>query len=144
MSLASDSLARDVISGPIKAKVLEVRDGDSLVVLATIWPGQSIKTHVRILGLDAPELKARCAVERVHARLARQHLMKIIGREPIFLSKVRGGKYFGRVLADVSNNQRLDIKSAMIEAGVARPYRGRKRQSWCMGEKTASLKRLIP
>ena len=40
-------------------------------------------------------------------------------------------KYGGRVLADAATRSVPDISTAMLATGLARPYGGGKRQSWC-------------
>ena len=57
--------------GPIPAEILDVLDGDTIAVRATIWLGQAVETHVRLSGIDAPELRAHCAEEKEKAEAAR-------------------------------------------------------------------------
>ena len=52
------------LEGPVKATVERVIDGDTIEVRAFIWLGQSLLIRVRIDGVDAPELEARCSQER--------------------------------------------------------------------------------
>ncbi|TDI63600.1 MAG: hypothetical protein E2O90_11840, partial [Alphaproteobacteria bacterium] len=42
---------RDVLAGPVEARVIRVRDGDTLVVAARIWVGQEIVIDARINGI---------------------------------------------------------------------------------------------
>ena len=60
--------ATDGISGPVMAQVLRVIDGDTIAVRAQIWIGQSVETRVRIVGVDTPELRGRCALETICLR----------------------------------------------------------------------------
>jgi len=122
---------RQVLHGPVEADVLGVRDGDTLLVRAHIWPGQHVEVFVRIRGIDAPELKGRCSRERQLARAARSILKDLVGEGRVRLFSVSGGKYFGRVLADVATETGSDVQTKMLISGFVRPYRGRKRQSWC-------------
>ncbi len=57
--------------------------------------------HVRIEGIDAPELHARCDSEYRRARAARDWLERRIGGGEVELSDVRYDKYGGRVRAVV-------------------------------------------
>ena len=118
---ASLSHAAEMIPGPIEADVVKVRDGDSIDVVAHIWPGHEVRVSVRIRGIDAPELRARCPFEKAKARAARQRLRQLIGVEKIFLHRVSEGKYSGRVLSAVRTRSGEDVKSAMLESGHARP-----------------------
>ena len=67
----SAPLHRQSVPGPVPAKVLRVIDGDTLMVRARIWIGQEIEIKVRLAGVDAPELRAKCERERILARPAR-------------------------------------------------------------------------
>ena len=40
-------------------------------------------------------------------------------------------KYGGRVLADAATRATPDISAAMLAKGLARPYAGGRRDSWC-------------
>src|ERR1700680_2374477 len=42
------------------AEVVHVIDGDTFEARVAVWPGIEIKTKVRLRGIDAPELHARC------------------------------------------------------------------------------------
>ena len=86
--------------------------------------------HVRIEGMDAPELHARCDDERRRAEAARAYLEHRIGGGAVELSAVRYDKYGGRVRAVVRDGGG-DVAEAMIARGLARPYHGGRRGSWC-------------
>lgn len=123
--------SREVLPGPVVGRVLKVVDGDTLVVRARIWVGQDIEIKVRLNGIDAPELRGRCAAERALARRARDYLRGRIGTAPVRLHVIHYGKYAGRVLARVENGDGEDLARAMLAAGLARPYVGGPRKSWC-------------
>jgi endonuclease YncB( thermonuclease family) len=53
------------------AEVLRVIDGDTFEAKVNLWPGLDITTRVRLRGIDAPEMKARCGEERVKAEATR-------------------------------------------------------------------------
>jgi endonuclease YncB( thermonuclease family) len=116
--------------GPVAATVLRVLDGDTFLAEAEVWPGQFIRVNVRIRGIDAPEMKARCVAERDLARAARGLLSDLLGSR-VRISNISGAKYFGRVLADVSTPSEDDVSRRMIERGAVRPYDGGRRRSWC-------------
>lgn len=125
--------APPALPGPIPADVLEVLDGDTLLVRATIWLGQAVETHVRVDGLDAPEMRARCPRERELAEFARDHARRLIGAAPVRLLDGQPDKYGGRVRARVMTIEGADLSAALIEAGLARAYHGERRQPWCDG-----------
>lgn len=123
-------LASEALDGPVSATVERVVDGDTIEVRARIWLGQSLVVRVRIDGVDAPELKARCEDERRRAEQARDFLSRRLEGADVKLSRVAYDKYGGRVRADVADKDG-DIAHALLGAGLARPYRGERRRSWC-------------
>lgn len=123
-------VAAAAFDGPVRAEVVRVIDGDTFEAAARIWLGEAIDIHVRIEGIDAPELRARCDGERVRAEAARDYLARRIAGGEVELSDVRYDKYGGRVRA-VVRDPKGDVGLAMIAAGLARPYRGERRGSWC-------------
>ena len=129
--LMTSAHGSDRLIGPIEARLIKVADGDSLIVMARIWPGHDVRAHVRIDGIDTPELRGKCALERQAAIVARQTLAGLIGREKLHLRQVRKGKYFGRVIAQVATASGTRLAAGMLESGFARPYRGGKRKPWC-------------
>ncbi len=94
--------ADDSLAGPVAAQVVAVIDGDTLAVRARIWLGQDIAVHVRIDGIDAPELRGRCAAERAAAQAARMALSRRTLGQPVQLTGIRWDKYGGRVVDIVS------------------------------------------
>ena len=123
-------IAANALDGPISAKVVRVVDGDTLEVEARIWLGQSVDVHVRIDGIDTPELHGACAGERHAALSARDFLEQRLGGSEIQLRDVSYDKYGGRVLARVIDKTG-DVGAALIASGLARPYGGGPRLPWC-------------
>jgi micrococcal nuclease len=123
-------LASTGFEGPVSAQVTRVIDGDTFEASAAIWLGESIDVHVRIAGIDAPELHARCDDERVKAEAARDFLAHRIEGSEVRLTAVRYDKYGGRVDADVADAQG-DVGAGMLKAGLARPYHSERRAGWC-------------
>ena len=115
------------------AEVVRVLDGDTFEARVHVWPGIDITTKVRLRGIDAPELRARCADERSKAEAARDALTAMLGDGDVMIVRVGLDKYGGRVLADAVTRTVPDVGGAMLASGLARPYGGGKRQSWCAG-----------
>ena len=130
---ADPAFSKDVLLGPIPAKLLEVRDGDTIKVRANIWLGQEVEVAVRLDGIDTPEKggRAKCDRERNLALAATEFLTDFLGEGPVHLREVQNGKYAGRVVAKVFNADQEDAAQAIIERGYAVPYHGGKRKSWC-------------
>jgi endonuclease YncB( thermonuclease family) len=128
--------AGERLAGPLPAWVVSVIDGDTLEVRVHIWLGQDLNIRVRLAGIDAPELKGKCDREKDLARRARAYLLARLdpadsGVGEIRLREVRYGKFAGRVLARVETLDGTDLGQDLIAAGLARPYDGRRRASWC-------------
>jgi len=130
-SSAEASPRQEVIEGPITGQIINIPDGDTVNVKAHVWIGEEIETSLRIDGIDAPEMKGKCAKERTLAEAARQELSILLDDNLIRIYNIRLEKYAGRVLAQVETSGGIDIGRHMIEKGFARPYHGEKRQSWC-------------
>ena len=119
------------VAGPIDAEVVRVVDGDTLEVRARIWLGQELDTHVRIAGIDAPEMHARCPRERSLAEEARGTLERSLASGHVQLRDVRNDKYGGRVRADVVLDDGRSAAEVMLRSGLVRHYEGGTRQPWC-------------
>ena len=113
------------------AEVLRVIDGDSFQARVRVWPGLDVDTKVRLRGIDAAELHARCDDERVKAEAARAALQTILAEGGVAISQVGVDKYGGRVDASASTRSTADVSAAMLSGGWARAYDGRKRGTWC-------------
>ena len=113
------------------AELLRVVDGDTFEARVRLWPGLDVTTKVRLRGVDAAELNAHCFEEREKAEAARDALKRILAEGQIGLSQVTLDKYGGRVVAAASTAATPDVSSALIAAGVGRPYTGGRRQGWC-------------
>jgi len=131
--LSAESLARKTLAGPVAATVLTVIDGDTLTVRAHIWVGQEVETHVRLMGVDTPELHGRCEAEKSKAQDAKLFTARLTSSGKVFLYDVRSDKYGGRVDATVRTEDGRNLADALIQAGLARHYGGGKRAAWCAG-----------
>jgi len=126
----SAGLPRDVIPGPVPARVVAVADGDTVLVRARIWLGQDVETRIRLDGVDTPELKGKCEVERRLAVKAREFVAARIEGRTVDLFQIQYGKYAGRVVARIRDAEG-DLSDAIIAAGLGRAYSGGRRESWC-------------
>jgi len=119
--------------GPYKAKVLRVIDGDTVQIEAAIWPGLIQRTKLRLAGVNTPEKRGRgisnCEKQAGHAATAFTRRF-LAGAQNVTVSGIRLGKYAGRMLGSLHVDGK-SLEQALLEAGHARPYRGRRRQPWC-------------
>lgn len=122
--------ARDEISGPVTATVVRVIDGDTFIADAHVWPGETVRVSIRIRGIDAPELHSRCSRERHAAAAARDALSALLDRQKVKITNIGGGKYYGRILADVQTGDG-EIAPALLSRALVRRYSGGRRQPYC-------------
>jgi endonuclease YncB( thermonuclease family) len=115
--------AAEVLPGPVPARLVRVVDGDTVVVRARIWLGQEVEIYVRLAGIDAPELRGKCAFERALAVRARDFVAARLQGGQVRLSQIQYGKYAGRVVARVHAPGGADLSAALLNAGLAHPYR---------------------
>jgi endonuclease YncB( thermonuclease family) len=132
LSPASERVASAGFEGPVSADVVRVIDGDTFEGNAQIWLGETIAVRVRIAGIDAPELHARCDDEYRRAQAARNYLVERIAGQSVRLSDIRNDKYGGRVDARVADSTG-NVGDAMVAKGLARVYTGGRRSGWCDG-----------
>jgi endonuclease YncB( thermonuclease family) len=123
--------SRRAVTASLPADVLRVIDGDTFEARVHVWPGLDITTRVRLRGIDAPELRARCPAERVQAEAARDALAAILADGAVTVSTVALDKYGGRVVADASTRQIPNVSAEMLGRGLARSYGGGRREGWC-------------
>jgi len=106
-------------------------DGDTCYVIAPTLPEPLQKMSVRILGIDTPEMRAECAEEKKLALKGREFANRMFrAAEKIEFANLKWDKYGGRVLVDVYLDGKL-YKDEIINAGLARPYDGGTKESWC-------------
>ncbi|MFZ2069784.1 MAG: thermonuclease family protein [Xanthobacteraceae bacterium] len=113
------------------AELVRIIDGDTFEARVRVWPGLDVDTHVRLRGIDAAELHARCADELAKAQAARAALQAILDQGDVTVTRVGIDKYGGRIDAVVATRGTADVSAAMLAGGFARAYNGRKRGSWC-------------
>lgn len=113
------------------AEVLRVLDGDTFEARVHLWPGLDITTRVRLRGIDAPEMRARCSQERSKAEAARDALATMLAQGRVGITDVTLDKYGGRVIAGVSTQRTANVSDALLTGGFARRYAGGRRETWC-------------
>jgi micrococcal nuclease len=129
------NLRRIRLAGLYPAEVLHVIDGDTFVARIPVWLGQDVVTHVRLRGIDTPELKGRCRAETDLAREAAQAVREFLHSGTVTLRDIGTGKYAGRVIARVYVTQpgrsAEDAGAMLLAGGYARRYGGGRRSRWC-------------
>jgi endonuclease YncB( thermonuclease family) len=113
------------------AEVVRIIDGDTFVARMRTGPGGEVETRVRLRSIDAAELHARCSKELRLALAARAALQRLLAEGRVMLSHVGPDKYPGRIDANVTTRNNVDVSAAMLNGGWARAYDGGRRGTWC-------------
>jgi hypothetical protein len=111
--------------------VIRTIDGDTFEARVHLSPGAEVTTRVRLRGIDAPELKARCEKEFRMAEAASDALRNLLAEGDVTISHVGLDKYQGRVDASVATRRTPDVSAALLAGGFARAYDGGHRSGWC-------------
>lgn len=136
LASAAQPAVGESLAGPVPAQVTQVIDGDTLQVRARIWLGHEVATRVRLSGIDTPETSGKCPRARrlageatafVNAKLG----LSDGGTSQVWLRDIHYGKYAGRIVARVELDGGEDLGQALLAAGLAKPYDGRRRPPWC-------------
>jgi endonuclease YncB( thermonuclease family) len=115
-------------------KLTRVLDGDTVEF---IMPGLPVelgdKLKLRVLGVDTPEKggRAACAAEAKAGDAATAFAKKVLAEALVVQFEIKEwDKFGGRVLGDVIYDGKR-LSEELIKAGLARPYFGDKKKSWC-------------
>lgn len=126
-----------VMSSPALAEqyaINRVIDGDT-VEIAVPWLPAPLppKLSIRVLGVDTPEKapRAKCEAEAAKAKQASEFTRSAVQLANTTDIQIKTwDKYGGRVLGDVLLDGH-SLADMLIEAGLARPYKGEAKSSWC-------------
>jgi endonuclease YncB( thermonuclease family) len=128
-AFAAEKVATNVYH---QVKVIEVTDGDTIKVLVETWPRHYALVSIRVAGIDTPEMHGKCAEEKALARKAQEVLAELVPENTwVSLLHVDEDKYSGRFDATVIDERGQDVAQILIGFGLARPYKGDARKSWC-------------
>lgn len=115
-------------------KVTSVYDGDTFSIQ---WPGLPAELNpvsIRVRGIDTPERAGKCDREKALALQARALTVQYLNSSAGYarLGDLTWDKYGGRFDADVYiGTEQKSLASMLIASGLARPYTGGFRASWC-------------
>ena len=83
------------------------------------------------MDIDTPELRGDYKKERSLVLLARGRVVSQALGGRVQRWDIGYGKYAGRITARVTLADGVDLGAALMSAGLARPYDGGTRGSWC-------------
>ena len=106
-------------------------DGDTCTyTIANVPDIFGDKINVRIRGIDTPEIRGKCDIEKSRAKQVRDFVRDLHSQATTFeLKNCERGKYF-RLVCDVFLDGE-NLSEILIERDYARIYDGGKRESWC-------------
>ncbi len=118
------------MKGPVTARAERVIDGDTIIVKARIWLRQDITVHVRLSGIDAPELSSPHENIRSRGLRARAELKNLVEGRKLTMRNIRPGKYAGRVIAQLYLADGTNLSTHLLNQGLAEPYKKYKRRRY--------------
>jgi len=140
-ALAADGLVTRVIDADTAAIIVFPDDVPGIALVhrgkakkGIVWDG----AHIRISGIDTPEsFRPKCEREAKLAKKAKEMMKGYLhpGRH-VKVENIKNGKYAGRLVADVfieRDGKWISVADEMISHGLAYPYDGGTKRSWCDG-----------
>jgi micrococcal nuclease len=127
-------LIGSVYANPYDMEVTKVTDGDTIRVKAEWMPpelGNDIA--IRVMGIDTPEKgwRGQCDKEKELGAIATEFAKSIIKvGDVVQVYLIQWDKYGGRIDADVFVDGK-NFAQMQIDKGLAVPYDGGTKQSWC-------------
>lgn len=107
--------------------IASVYDGDTFKInLNCSLAVYCEKVPVRVLGIDAPEIKGKTERERELAQQAKALTKAFLSKSPISLTQCGRDKYF-RLLCNVTNGEGKDLAKELIKAKLGYSYDGGKK-----------------
>lgn len=126
-----------VLAAPALAeqyKINRVIDGDTVEIAVGFLPDPlPPKLSIRVLGIDTPEKapRAQCEAEAKKAAEASAFTKSAVAMAQSVEIQIKSwDKYGGRVLGHVLLDGH-SLSEMLIGAGLARPYKGEAKTSWC-------------
>lgn len=131
----------------IDVRVFKVYDGDTCSILFA-FNNQPLKTNIRILHIDCPELHPKGIddpelkqLEAKAGQICRDFVAGYILDKLVKMKFVENDKYGGRILAEVFidvDGELQSLSDLMIQRKYARPYQGEKKEPWTKEELTST------
>lgn len=124
---------------PIFGKVLSITDGDTLICgienpIKNELYTKYVKIHVRVVGVDTPELHSKSELEQKAAKIAKNvtsqffhtyNNLCVITPRSCSSKSMKTCDSFGRIIADVDGPDGTSLKDFLInKKKCAKPYAG--------------------
>jgi micrococcal nuclease len=105
-----------------KIKVIKVIDGDTIDCFIDLGFKITIKSRIRLAGIDTPETRTRNPEEKIYGIEAKERLEFLLQDSEVKILSHGLGK-FGRVLGTLYVDD-VDINQRLIDEGFAIEYQG--------------------
>lgn len=116
----------------VPASVDYIFDGDTFAGRVALADDTKITVRVRLINIDTPEIHGECDSEIATAHRAKARLASLLPVDSVVdLANIKDDKYLGRIDANVILPDGRDVGDVLVREGLARPYSGGKRKSWC-------------
>ena len=115
-------------------KVDRVIDGDTFVINTQHESPmiQELGLHIRVKGLDTPEIKGKCDKEKTLAKTAKEFLADLLEENYVILTNIEWDKFGGRIVADVFMADHQNLTNILISKKLGISYFGEKKtKDWC-------------
>jgi micrococcal nuclease len=109
-----------------KAKLDRVVDGDTIDALVDLGFDTWKKVRIRMMGMNAPESRARDLEEKKLGLAAKARLIEMLG-DGVFTLQSHGVGKYGRCLGEVFKENDVSLNRQLINEGHATEYFGGKR-----------------
>lgn len=128
------------------ARLVNVHDGDTVTVIAEVFPSRVFKFNVRLIGIDAPEITSSNPEIKKMAEIVRLRLLCLLTNEKNLISdhltrsqmihlleqktnivfvRCKTTDKYGRILAEISVTEHLPhVGLVLLQEGLVRPYDG--------------------
>lgn len=107
-----------------RCALVRVTDGDGVLVDVDLGFYITHRVHLRLFGIDCPELNARDPEERVRARLAKERLQELLPLQFLVRTAKPSGSTdkYGRWLGQIELGDGRTASEVLLAEGHARPY----------------------
>lgn len=129
------------------ARLVDVHDGDTVTVVAEVFPTYVFKLNIRLIGIDAPEMTSKDPQVKLLAEQARTRVVSLLTtaqphghltralmihllNQQVHMVYIRCKKMdkYGRVLAEIARDEHEPhVGLVLLREGLARPYGGGKK-----------------
>ena len=136
LAVPADARAFNCYQWPLReSKGSYAYDGDTIYIRMPGLPNPIAEMSVRVAGIDTPEIRGACEVEKAAAQIARNRVRQLLDdtnltNTPVQFCNPEWGRYGGRVVAWVAIGN-IWLHELLIGEGLARPYSGGERAGWC-------------